>query len=131
MLDVARSFLCTFGRYERDAYFEQFSHEASVVFHTIAAALPTREAYEQLWSRWESELGFRVLSCKSRYPTVQLFGDTAVFRPRVRTTIQVLGGESRLDERETIVFHRGSDGRWLAVHEHLSAMPATNSWPAP
>ena len=30
-------------------------------------------------------------------------------------------GEETLHERETIVFAREEDGRWLAVHEHLSA----------
>jgi ketosteroid isomerase-like protein len=33
------------------------------------------------------------------------------------------GATSVLHERETIVFHRQDDGRWLAVHEHLSAAP--------
>jgi ketosteroid isomerase-like protein len=32
-------------------------------------------------------------------------------------------GEHDLAERETIVFRRHADGRWLGVHEHLSSQP--------
>jgi ketosteroid isomerase-like protein len=31
--------------------------------------------------------------------------------------------ETEQGERETIVFRREPDGRWLAVHEHLSPAP--------
>lgn len=52
---------------------------------------------------------------------VQDLGDAAVFTHDVRTRVRMPAGEETLHERETIVFAREEDGRWLAVHEHLSA----------
>ena len=43
----------------------------------------------------------------------------------VRTTVSTRAGREELRERETIVFAREPSGRWLAVHEHLSAAPGT------
>ncbi|HEX9706745.1 MAG TPA: nuclear transport factor 2 family protein, partial [Steroidobacteraceae bacterium] len=53
---------------------------------------------------------------------MQLHGDTAVFTHSVRTGISTNQGESTLLERETIIFHH-RNGRWVAVHEHLSPLP--------
>ncbi|WP_258036684.1 nuclear transport factor 2 family protein [Streptomyces sp. SM10] len=52
---------------------------------------------------------------------MQPFGDTAVFSHDVETRVATHAGEETVHERETIVFARGGDGRWTAVHEHLSA----------
>ena len=41
---------------------------------------------------------------------------------RVDTRIATHQGEAELHERETIVFRR-DDGRWSAIHEHLSPLP--------
>jgi ketosteroid isomerase-like protein len=66
-----------------------------------------------------------VPSCRSSNGQVRLVGgDGAVFRHDVETTVSTGGAESTVRERETIVFQR-SGGRWLAVHEHLSAAPGT------
>ena len=53
-----------------------------------------------------------------------LTDDIAVYAHRVRTRIRDADGEHDLAERESIVFRREADGRWLGVHEHLSAEPA-------
>ena len=50
-------------------------------------------------------------------------GDTAVLTHSVRTTVSTSAGREELRERETIVFHRCAEGRWLAVHEHLPPAP--------
>ena len=48
--------------------------------------------------------------------------DVAILTHLVRTEISTKKGDETLRERETIVFHR-RDGRWIAVHEHLSPQP--------
>jgi ketosteroid isomerase-like protein len=86
--------------------------------------LGSRAAYEAEFRQWEED-GFRVLDCSSRDQLVQLAGDIAVFTHRVATRALSGGEEVATDERETIVFRREADGRWLAIHEHLSPTPAS------
>jgi ketosteroid isomerase-like protein len=49
--------------------------------------------------------------------------DVGVFTHSVLTNVMMNEAETEQRERETIVFRRGADGRWLAVHEHLSPAP--------
>jgi ketosteroid isomerase-like protein len=78
-----------------------------------------------VWDGWETD-GFHVLSCRSSDQHVEVLGDdTAVFTHRVHTAVRTGEVEETLDERETIVFRRETNGRWLAVHEHLSPAPVT------
>jgi ketosteroid isomerase-like protein len=49
--------------------------------------------------------------------------DVGVFTHDVLTNVRIEGKETEQRERETIVFRREPDGRWLAVHEHLSPAP--------
>jgi ketosteroid isomerase-like protein len=86
--------------------------------------LGSRASYEAEFQRWEQD-GFRVVGCSSEDQLVQLAGDVAVFTHRVLTRALSGGEEVTSDERETIVFRREGDGRWLAIHEHLSATPAS------
>ena len=108
-----------FARSDAEAYFACFSPDATFVFHTTDRRLESRAEYEQLWARWVAEDGFRVVSCRSTAPRVQVLGDTAVFTHDVHTVVATTGGEESSAERETIVFARAGDG-WTAVHEHLS-----------
>jgi len=94
------------------------------VFYTTPTVLGSRAEYEAEFSRWEHD-GFRVLSCTSHDQLVQRAGDVAVFTHRVSTRALSAGEEVTTDERETIVFRREADGRWLAMHEHLSATPSS------
>jgi len=48
--------------------------------------------------------------------------DVAVFTHRVQT--KLVGIDEIQRERESIIFHREANGRWLAVHEHLSIDPS-------
>jgi ketosteroid isomerase-like protein len=111
-----------FSRHDRDRYFAAFADDASFIFYTEPRALGSRAEYEALWQSWEDS-GFKVESCSSHDGVTHMLGESvAVFTHRVRTRLR--GADAELSERETIVLHRQADGRWLAVHEHLSPLPA-------
>ena len=121
VLEAARGLVEAFGRHDTAAYFGCFAANATFVFYTADRPLRSREAYAGLWESWEREDGFHVLSCGSTDQHVQVVDDNvAVFTHRVATRVATSAGEESLDERETIVFARQPDERWLAVHEHLS-----------
>jgi uncharacterized protein (TIGR02246 family) len=120
---AAEALVEAFARADTDAYFGCFSPDATFVFHTTERRLESRAEYEQLWAQWVREDGFRVVSCRSTAPRVQVLGDTAVFTHDVHTVVETTGGQQSSAERETIVFVRSGSG-WTAVHEHLSAAPA-------
>jgi ketosteroid isomerase-like protein len=121
--DVAASvarLVAAFGEGRVGDYFACFAPDATFVFYTTPERLESRAAYRELWSRWESEDGFRVLECRSSNALITpLAEDVAVLVHDVETLVATNAGEERLAERETIVFAR-RDGDWLAVHEHLS-----------
>ncbi len=128
VLDAARALVGAFGAHDTAGYFAAFAPDATFVFHTADAPLRSRAEYEELWASWEREDGFHVVSCSSADQHVQLLGpDVGVFTHRVHTVVRTDEGEEVLDERETIVFHRGADGRWVAVHEHLSPVPSSTT----
>jgi ketosteroid isomerase-like protein len=120
---AAAALVSAFGSGDLDAYFACFAEDATFLFHTTDRLLTSTEDYRREWERWVSEDGFRVLGCATADTVVQMLEDTAVLTHRVRTTVATHEGESGLYERETIVFSRQDDGRWLAVHEHLSPAP--------
>ena len=127
VLQAAQELVNAFARHDRDAYFRAFSEDARFIFHSHPERLANRAQYQALWQDWETTLGFRVLACLSTQPEVQMVGTAAIFTHAVRTTVQSEGVVSTLDERETIVFAQQLDGRWLAVHEHLSPAPLAAS----
>ena len=112
-----------FGRGDLDAYFACFADDATFLFHTTDRLLTSTGEYRREWARWVADDGFAVRGCVTEGTVVQVLGDAAVLTHRVTTTVATHEGESVLQERETIVFAR-RDGRWLAVHEHLSPAPA-------
>ena len=121
---AAEALVSAFGRGDLDAYFACFADDATFLFHTIDRLLPSTDDYRREWARWANEDRFRVVACDTTDTVIRAFGDWAVLTHRVRTTVATDDGESVLEERETIVFARSGDGRWLAVHEHLSPAPA-------
>lgn len=125
VLDAAAKIVSDFGAHNTADYFAGFDADATFMFYTHTERLNSRADYEALWSKWESEDGFKVHVCRSSNQKVQLLGDdAAVFTHLVSSDIEFGGEVSTIAERETIVFER-IDGRWLAVHEHLSPESAT------
>ena len=123
---TADSLVAAFARSDPAAYFAFFAPEATFLFHTTVGRLDSRADYERLWAQWVAEDGFRVLSCESSRPAIQVLGaagDVAVFSHRVRTVVETTAGSDTVFERETIIFAR-SGADWRAVHEHLSPDPA-------
>jgi ketosteroid isomerase-like protein len=121
---AAEALVADFGAGRVDEYFARLAPDATFVFHTTLERLDSREAYRELWSRWEREDDFRVLGCRSTGTSVQVLGENvAVLTHDVATRVSLGGGEEHLAERESIVFVR-RDGAWLVAHEHLSATPA-------
>lgn len=124
VLAAARHLLEAFGAHRRDEYFACFAEDATFIFYTTPNVLGARAAFEAEWDRWVREDGFAVLECTSGDQTVQMVGGAvAIFTHSVSTRARGQGEERTSDERETIVFRREGDGRWLAIHEHLSPTP--------
>lgn len=109
----------SFGRHDRDAYFECFAPDATFLFHGSPMRLESRDEYEALWLEWETTGGFQVVSCVSTNQRIQIFGETAVFSHDVRTELTMAGETSTIGERESIIMHFANN-RWLCIHEHLS-----------
>ena len=128
VLQAAAELVTAFAKNDREAYFGAFSADASFVFYTLEKPLLSRDAYQALWDSWRLE-GFEVLRCVSSNAHVSLHGDVAIFIHDVATELRMQGEQSLSQERETIVFRRQhateeqQEGRWLACHEHLSALP--------
>ncbi len=120
---AATALVDAFGAHDVARYFGSFSPDATFLFYTTPRLLESRAAWEAEWQAWEAN-GFRVEACASAEPRIQMLSaDVAVFTHRVRTRFRDADGEHDLAERETIVFRREPDGRWLGIHEHLSAEP--------
>jgi ketosteroid isomerase-like protein len=125
VLQAAAALVDAFGSHDTEAYFARFAADATFTFYTAVEPLRSRSDYEALWASWEREDGFHVLSCDSSDQFVQVVGgneDIGIFTHRVSTTVRTNEGTETVEERETIVFSQGPDGRWLAVHEHLSPL---------
>ncbi|MEU5519344.1 YybH family protein [Streptomyces sp. NPDC093250] len=121
---AADALVAAFAEGRLDDYFGAFAPDATFVFHTTPRRLGSTAEYRALWQQWVDQDGFRILGCTSSAQLIQPFGDTAVFSHDVETRVATHTGEETLHERETIVFRRAGNGRWLAVHEHLSARTA-------
>ena len=120
VLAAAAKIVDDFGHHRTEAYFSGFAEDASFIFYTHTERLDSRAAYEALWVNWQTEDGFKVHACRSTNQKVQLIGnDAAVFTHLVSSDVEFAGEVSTIEERETIVFEK-LNGRWLAVHEHLS-----------
>jgi ketosteroid isomerase-like protein len=125
--EAAAALVAAFGSNDVEAYFACFRPDATFLFHTADRLLTSREEYRRLWDDWVRVDDFRIVDCTTTATHLQEHGDSAVLTHDVRTTVSSRGGEDVLLERETIVFHREDDGRWLAVHEHLSPAPHSGS----
>ncbi|MCY2005616.1 nuclear transport factor 2 family protein [Klebsiella pneumoniae] len=116
---AAHRLVDAFSRNDASAYFASFTEDATFVFYNQEQPLLSRHAWFTQWTDWQKE-GFSIVECISSRAHVQIDGDMAVFFHDVDTLVQRNGQQSRLAERETIIFRRTQQG-WLACHEHLSA----------
>lgn len=123
VLEAARAIVDAFAATDTARYFAGFAPDASFIFHAEEQRLESRAAYEKLWNGWVAE-GWSVVSCGSTDRLVTAFAGGAVFAHDVATTVRTSAGEEFYRERETMVFRREPDGKLLAIHEHLSPMPA-------
>jgi hypothetical protein len=120
VLEAAAKIVADFGAHKTKDYFSSFAESATFLFYTHTERLNSRQEYEELWAKWESEDGFKVHGCISTNQLVQLIGaDGAVFSHLVESSIEFAGETNTIHERETIVFQL-VEGKWLAIHEHLS-----------
>jgi ketosteroid isomerase-like protein len=120
---AASAIVDAFAATDGARYFATFAPDATFVFHTEASRLDDRGAYERLWDEWVAS-GWRVVSCASSDRRVQPFPGGAVFTHSVETAVETPDGPDSYRERETIVFRTDSNRGLVAVHEHLSPMPA-------
>ena len=115
VLAAAAKIVDDFGHHRTADYFAGFAADATFMFYTHTERLDSRAAYETLWSKWESEDGFRVHACRSSHQKVKLIGDdAAVFTHLVSSDIEFGGEVSTIEERETIVFAKHGN-HWLPV----------------
>lgn len=110
-----------FGRGDLAACFGASHRDARFLFYTMARPLEGVDAYRAEWDRWATVDGFEVLDCQASDTHVRVWGDVAVVTHAVTTRSRTHAAFAATNERETIVLQRQADGRWLAIHEHLSA----------
>ena len=133
VLAAATELVDAFATTDGERYFATFAPDATFVFHTEPERLPDRAAYERIWAGW-IESGWHVVSCVSSDQLVQPFPGGAVFSHTVDTTVDTGAGTESYRERETIVFRvtdsADTGSGLVAVHEHLSPLPAAGEDPA-
>ena len=122
VLTATDELIAAFAANDTAAYFACFTPDATFVFHPESSRFGDRAAYETVWASW-LDSGWRVVSCISSDRLVQIYRNFAVLTHTCDTVTSADGEETTLRERESIVFLLDGD-RLLAVHEHLSPMPA-------
>ena len=121
---AADALVAAFGAHDAAGYFAAFDPQATFMFYTTDRLLDSRSAWEQEWAQLEDQ-GFRVEGCETINRRIDMISpDVAVLTHSVRT--KIAGESDVVCERETIVFRRQDDGRWLAIHEHLSPDPTAS-----
>jgi uncharacterized protein (TIGR02246 family) len=111
--------VAAFGEGRLDDYFSCFAEDATFVFHGVPWLGSLRE-YRAEWRRLAEQEGFAVRGVETDVVAVQMFAGVAVLTHFIATQEHTTVGDETARERETIVFARQPDGRWLVVHEHLS-----------
>ena len=70
------------------------------------------------------DLDLRILGAAAQQQTVDFIAPgVALYTHSVQVKVSTKNGVEQRRERETVVFVRQSDQRWLGVHEHLSKDP--------
>lgn len=119
---AAQGIVRAFRNNDEDEYFAGFADDCSFAFHTDPAPLLGADAWREGWRELQAS-GWRVKDCRTLCDHVQVIGDGGVYLHELETTAGEPGAIETYRERESIVFAR-RDGRLVAVHEHLSPIPA-------
>ena len=124
VLAAANRLCAAFAAGDLEGYFASFAPDATFVFHSIPDPIGSTAAYRTAWAGWVREIDLRILGCRSFNQGVKFVTpDVALFTHSVRVEASTTTGTETRAERETIVFVRQADGRWLGAHEHLSKDP--------
>ena len=123
VLEAYERLVAAFREGRLDDKFARFAPEATVV--DGAQWFGSLDEYRSAWERWAAgqQDGSAVLSVDTRVMKLHMLGDAAVLVHSIHTRERTNAGEETVHERETIVFARQSDGKWLIVHQHLSPQP--------
>ena len=124
VLAAAARLLSVFGQNRIEEYFACFTPDATFIFHGLDHRLASLAAYRAAWTEWVRDLDLRILGATSAQQSVDFIAPgVALFTHSVQVTASTTNGIDQRRERETVVFVRQPDGRWLGVHEHLSKDP--------
>lgn len=124
VMAAASALLDAFAAGDLEGYFGAFAPDATFIFHSVPTPLRSVAEYRAAWQEWVAALDLKILACTSDRQAIDIVApDVALFTHAVRVTASTRDGIQQRRERETIVFARQPDGRWLGVHEHLSADP--------
>ena len=121
---AAGRLLAAFAASDLDGYFGSFRADAVFLFHKLPGLIESTAAYRAAWAGWVRDVGLSIDGCESHDQKVHFVtSGVALFTHAVTVRARTRDGPDIRHERETIVFAREPDGRWLGVHEHLSADP--------
>lgn len=124
VLAAAAHLLDAFGQNRVEDYFACFTPDATFIFHGLDRRLASIADYRTAWAGWVHDLDLRILGAWSRQQTIDFIAPgVALFTHSVQVKASTTNGIDNRRERETVVFVRQPDGRWLGVHEHLSKDP--------
>ncbi len=121
VLEAYERLVSAFREGRWDDKFACFAPEATVI--DGAQWFSSLEEYRSAWERWAAgqQDGSDVLSVETNVMKVHMLGDVAVLVHSIH--MRQRPDEETGHERETIVFGKQPDGRWLVVHQHLSPQP--------
>jgi uncharacterized protein (TIGR02246 family) len=120
VLEAYERLVAAFREGRWDDKFACFAPEATVV--DGEQWFGSSDEYRSAWERWAAgqQNGSAILSVDTSVMKLHMLGDVAVLVHSIHMRQRTDEGEETAHERETIVFAKQSDGRWLVVHQHLS-----------
>jgi ketosteroid isomerase-like protein len=123
VLEAYERLVSAFREGRWDDKFVCFAPEATVV--DGAQWFGSLDEYRSAWEQWvaKQQDGSAILSVDTSVMKLHMLGDVAVLVHSIHLRQQTNEGEETAHERETIVFAKQPDGRWLIVHQHLSPQP--------
>ncbi len=124
VLSAAGHLLGVFGENRVEDYFACFTPEATFIFHGLERRLASVAEYRSAWAGWVRDLDLKILGASAQQQSVDFIAPgVALYTHSVQVTASTVHGVEQRRERETVVFVRQPDQRWLGVHEHLSKDP--------